>query len=168
MVVISEMAWAVVPMAACWALVVHGLTRAIFRSFVADEIKARLGMRYSERFHELAKRRWELKHGYHFDETLIQNGTIHEQGMPLGDDLPGVKRAFRAGMRQTLPARINNYLLSCRFCQACEVAAVVFMLTRPMSCWWPDLIPTVIMYGAVVAACAEAWGASRPGPRPGT
>lgn len=168
MIGISDIEWAVVPMVVCWAMVVYGLSRFVFASFAADEIRARVGMRYSDQFRELAKRRWELKHGYHFNEEMIQSNTIREKGVPLGDDMPATQRAIRAGMRRTLPARMANYLLACGFCQSCEMAAIVFLATRPMSCWWPDFVPTTIMYGAAVAICRERLGGVRRGLKPGT
>jgi hypothetical protein len=144
--------WSALPGAFAWLLVVMGLSKVLFRSFVAAELSAWLQKRSAGRINELRRADWELRRN-----TRFQPGLRPDDDMAALPPLTDAERADRIALveqlrRNTLPIRALAWLLGCGFCQAAWAAAICFAVTS--SDWW-QFVPTCLAYAAVAGWLGE-------------
>lgn len=113
-----------IPGAFAWLLVVMGLSKVIFRNFVAAELSAWVQKRNAGRINELKRADWELRRN-----TKYQPGLRPDDDMTALPPLTEFERAERVALieqlrRNTLPIRALGWLLGCGFCQAAWAGAI--------------------------------------------
>jgi hypothetical protein len=148
--------WSALPGAFAWLLVVMGLSKVLFRSFVAAELSAWLQGRNAGRINELKRADWELRRNAKF-----QPGVRPDDDMTALPPLTQAERAERVALveqlrRNTLPIRALAWLLGCGFCQAAWAAIICFAVTANE--WW-QLIPTCLAYAAAAGWLGEKFKA---------
>jgi hypothetical protein len=155
--------WSALPGAFAWLLVVMGLSKVLFRSFVGAELSAWLQKRNAGRINALKRADWELRRN-----TKFRPGMRPEDDMTALPQLTEGELADRAALveqlrRNTLPIRALAWLLGCGFCQAAWSGAICFATT---SYEWQQLVPTCLAYAAVAGWLGEKFKAghqSAPG-----
>jgi hypothetical protein len=149
--------WSALPGAFAWLLVVMGISKVVFRSFVAAELSAWLQKRNAGRINELKRADWELRRN-----TKFQTGMRADDDMTALPPLTEAERAERIALVEqlrsnTLPIRALAWLLGCGFCQAAWAAVICFTVTSRD--WW-QLAPTCLAYAAITGWLGERFRAA--------
>ena len=149
-----------------WTLVVMAATAAIFRSFPAQELKARRLRAANETATEVNKALFELRTGLKWNAALARGDEMAAK-VPLSDaELAERKKRVNVEFDRTVWRRALSYFLECPMCQSFWTALAIFLLTTPATAWWPALIPTALAYTTASAVLLALPGrlveASRP------
>ncbi len=129
-----------------WTLVVIAATAAIFRSFPAQELKARRLRAANETATEVNKALFEIRTGLKWNAALARGDEMAAK-VPLSDaELADRKKRVNVEFDRTVWRRALSYFLECPMCQSFWTALALCMLTTPATSWWPDLIPTALAY----------------------
>jgi len=131
-----------------WCFVVWAIAQAVFRSWPAQALLARLWSN-PEKSRRLRMLNWELRNRLEYDEDLARGNQL-VQGRPLAlDELQARERELLALSKRTVGIRLVTYLLQCAFCQHFWIAAVL----APCLCVWgsfgAELLPTIFAYTGV-------------------
>lgn len=150
-----------------WTLVVIAATAAIFRSFPAQELKARRLRAANETATEVNKALFELRTGLKWNAALARGDEMAAK-VPLSDaELAERKKRVNVEFDRTVWRRALSYFLECPMCQSFWTALALCMLTTPVTGWWPDLIPTALAYttaSAILLALPGAMAEARQRP----
>jgi hypothetical protein len=129
-----------------WTLVVMAATAAIFRSFPAQELKARRLRAANETATEVNKALFELRTGLKWNPALARGDEMVAK-VPLSDaELADRRKRINVEFDRTVWRRALSYFLECPMCQSFWTALAIFLLTNPPPAWWPALIPTALAY----------------------
>jgi hypothetical protein len=129
-----------------WTLVVMAATAAIFRSFPAQELKARRLRAANETATEVNKALFELRTGLKWNPALARGDEMVAK-VPLSDaELADRRKRINVEFDRTVWRRALSYFLECPMCQSFWTALAIFLLTTPSPTWWPALIPTALAY----------------------
>ena len=114
---------------AAWTLVVLGVSKALFRSFPAEEFRAWWMSRMSRAAAAIHRVRWELQHNLVWNPDVAQGDPMVAQVALTPDERDARKHTLDRLRAGTTPHRAVLYLLSCVACQcfwmALGVLAVV-------------------------------------------
>jgi hypothetical protein len=150
-----------------WTLVVIAATAAIFRSFPAQELKARRLRAANETATEVNKALFEARTGLKWNAALARGDEMAAK-VPLSDaELADRRKRVNIEFDRTVWRRALSYFLECPMCQSFWTALTVFLLTTPTTDWWPDLIPTALAYttaSAILLALPGAMAETRQRP----
>lgn len=151
---------------AAWVLVVVGLRRAVFASFLARELGWRRRRRESRRMMHLQRLRWEINHRTRYD-ARVEQGDPLTAPQPLTDEEVAARgREFEALAVGTLWARAWAYFLECAMCQSFWLALLLIVVFGRAGL--AAAVVSALAYGAVAATIesqASAFGPRPAGPR---
>lgn len=140
--------WQAVPALLGWSLVVLGVSKAVFRSFPAEELKAKLNHWFSARAADMRRLRWEIQHGKEYSRELAQ-GDQMAASRELSEAQVRVRMAKMSGFEsRTRGLRVIMYLLQCVACQCFWSALALGVVTGVLSGGLVELVLTALMYSA--------------------
>ncbi len=141
-----------------WCFAVWSVAQALFRSFPAAELRARLGGN-SHRHREMQQLMWELRHRRAY--TGPRDPSVAPPAELSAAELEDRARRLKRLQRLTLPSRAVNYLWTCTFCQNAWSSLLLAVCLTQGAHFIGDVLPTVLMYAGVTTVATER--ASMPG-----
>ncbi len=138
-----------------WTLVVLATGKALFRSFLLEELRTRWKQKQFAKQQEASKRSWEIKENRRWTAESAR-GEAQATHIPLtpqrkDENIAWLRKAFET----TLRFRILNYFLSCIACQSFWAALGIFLCTRSVEVWWPDAFLSALAYSATASLAAR-------------
>ena len=108
-----------------WSLALYGVSKALFRSFMAAEARVSLRKKEGPHLALISKTRWELKNNSHFDEKLAGGDNLRT-AIPLNEaQREGKAQLMDTLRRRTQPYRALNWFFDCAFCQVYWLALII-------------------------------------------
>jgi len=152
MVTVSDIVrdgWTAVPGAIFWVFVVLGLGKAVFRGFLAQELRVRLDHKQGRKLGDIRRVQWELNTGKKFTPEAARNKDAVAAAPTLTESEMVERREFLAqNVRATIWLRGFRYLFDCAFCQEFWAAAMICLVARTP---WNDCFPTCLAYAGIGA-----------------
>ena len=115
---------------AAWTLVVLGISKALFRSFPAEEFLAWWMSRMSRAAAAIHRMRWELQHNVVWSPDVAQGDPMAAQVALTPDERETRKHALDRLRAGTTPHRAVLYLLACVACQSFWMALGVLAIVN--------------------------------------
>ena len=120
--------WETVIAFGVWTLVIYTAGWAVFRSFVAGELRHRLYVRDSKHILRVHQLQWELKNKVHFSKELARGDSMAAK-VPLTNlETTEKTNELQVLQRITLWQRALRYLMTCVTCQSFCTSLVMFVL----------------------------------------
>lgn len=148
----------------CWAAVVHGITFAAFRSFIAAELKSRWGQKKRGDTQAIRTLQWEINHGEKWQVERIRGDDMTS---PIAlSEAELTERAARLDRltSTSLSYRIFTYFLTCVFCQAFWVSVAILLYFHRLD----DVPLTIASALAYIVPCALITKLFQPKPSKST
>ena len=145
--------------AAAFVFVLVGLHRAIFRSFLARELRWRWEARDRPRIQELQRLHAEITHGKEYQRDATHPG-LQAQRELTDAEIETRRHRLEELSRVSLGQRALRYFANCPFCQSAWVALLVSLAA---GCGWHAL-PNALGYAVIIALVLERGAAAAPRP----
>jgi len=131
-----------------WTFVIWSVAQAVFRSFPAAELLAVMKLK-PQRSREMQQLMWELRNRTAWDPRLAKGDQLVEPQTLSEDAMADRAGRLQTLQRNTLPARMLAYLLSCVFCQNVWVSLVLVGVFTSWQSVAIDVIPTALAYAGL-------------------